>query len=52
MLHTSDGDLVEHAPVAYQMIDGVQHPSPAGSSSAAMARWASRSGVMTTAARW
>ncbi len=26
VLHTSGGDLVEHAPVAYQMIDGVQHP--------------------------
>ena len=25
VLHTSGGDLVEHAPLAYQMIDGVQH---------------------------
>jgi hypothetical protein len=26
VLHTSGGDLVEHAPVAYQLIHGVQHP--------------------------
>jgi hypothetical protein len=26
VLHTSGGDLVEHAPVAYQMINGVRHP--------------------------
>ncbi len=25
VLHTSGGDLVEHAPVAFQMIDGVRH---------------------------
>jgi hypothetical protein len=26
VLHTSGGDLVEHAPVAYQTIDGARHP--------------------------
>ena len=26
VLHTSGGDLVEHAPVAYQTINGVRHP--------------------------
>jgi Beta-propeller repeat len=26
VLHTSGGDVVEHAPVAYQTINGVQHP--------------------------
>ena len=25
VLHTSGGDMVEHAPVAYQVVDGVQH---------------------------
>ena len=25
VLHTSSGDVVEHAPVAYQVVDGVQH---------------------------
>jgi hypothetical protein len=26
VLHTSGGDVVEHAPTAYQVVDGVQHP--------------------------
>jgi hypothetical protein len=25
VLHTSGGDMVEHAPIAYQMVDGVRH---------------------------
>ncbi len=30
VLHTSGGDIVEHAPVAYQVVDGVRHAVASG----------------------
>ena len=44
--------LVEHAPVAYQRSTASGTRWPAGSSSGATARWASRSAATTTASRW
>ena len=52
VLHTSGGDVVEHAPVAYQTINGVRHAVASRFVLDATARWASRSAATTTASRW
>jgi hypothetical protein len=52
VLHTSGGDMVEHAPVAYQVVDGVQHPVASRFVLGRGGQWASRSGTTITASRW
>ena len=53
VLHTSGGDVVEHAPVVYQEVNG-QHKAVAGRYvlKRGNIRWASRSALTTTASRW
>lgn len=52
VLHTSGGDVVEHAPIAFQMINGVQRLVAARFVLKCDGQWALRSAVMTTSCRW